>query len=289
MADIYSSKLHVWDGWRSDLAPAAGADSAPSPAPAADGQGPLDWLFRQETFVSRARRGREPEPLSLAWFLEIEGLRYGRHGKWVPRLLEFGKHAGERLLGIGPGLGTDWVQYARHGAEVVVCSPVGAQLELVQRNFALRGLRARFLHADPTVLPIETASMDVVCLGSLLDELPAPAAVVQEVFRVLKPGGKVLALAPALRNADFWCNRWLPWRRRRSARTPAHGLTGRAFRRLFDCFVEPRVSKRQLRRSDVPHLLRWFPPSALERVMGRLLILKAFKPLSVAVPALAAA
>ena len=63
----------------------------------------------------------------------------------------------------------------------------------------------------------------------------------------------------------------------------------RGLKRLFGRFGEHRIHKRQLRRSDVPHLWRWLPLPLLERLMGRVLVLKAFKPLSAALPALAAA
>src|SRR4051812_35792288 len=75
------------------------------------------------------------EPYSLQWFLDIESSRLGRHARWIPNLLDFPRHAGEKLLGLGHGLGTDWVQYAAHGASVVVCSPSETQLGLVRRNF----------------------------------------------------------------------------------------------------------------------------------------------------------
>ena len=51
-------------------------------------------------------------------------------------MLEFAKHSGEKLLGLGDGLGTDWVQYAQHGAGVIVCNDSRMHLELVRRNFA---------------------------------------------------------------------------------------------------------------------------------------------------------
>jgi hypothetical protein len=46
--------------------------------------------------------------------------------------------------------------------------------------------------------------------------------------------------------------------------------------------VEHRVYKRHLRRSDVPHLWRWLPLPLLARLIGRVLVMKAFKPLSAA-------
>ncbi|HZT80922.1 MAG TPA: class I SAM-dependent methyltransferase, partial [Gemmataceae bacterium] len=153
------------------------------------------------------------------------------------------------------------------------------------RNFELRGLAGRFLHARPTALPLETASIDVVCLSSLPAGADDPAAVVDEVYRVLKPGGKVLAVAPARYDIEFWhhlCFPWQRWLRLRPAPAPGLRFTRRRLRRLFGRFVEHRVYKRQLRRADVPHLWRCVPLPLLERFAGRLLVVKAFKPLSAA-------
>ena len=48
------------------------------------------------------RSEEEVEPYSLQWFLNIESQRHSRHGRWIPRLLEFAKHSGESLLGLSP-------------------------------------------------------------------------------------------------------------------------------------------------------------------------------------------
>jgi SAM-dependent methyltransferase len=233
------------------------------------------------------------EPFSLQWFLNVENSRHGRHGQWLPRLLEFTKHSSESLLGLGDGLGTDWVQYARNGAAVTAVCPSTERLALVQRNFELRGLRGVFVHADPCSIPVEAASIDVVCLQGLLAESANPAAVVQEVYRVLKPGGKVLALAPARYDIAYWQRRFLPWTGWFLQPTQTHRLSGGfsagALRQLFARFVEPRVYKRHLRRGEVPHVWRWMPHPVLERLLGRLLLLKAFKPLSSAISVHAAA
>lgn len=225
------------------------------------------------------------EPYTLQWFLEIENQRHGRQGKWIPRLMEFAKHSGEKLLGLGNGLGTDWLQYARHGAAVVVCSPSADQLSLIRRNFELRGLGGHFLHAGPTNLPLEDASIDVACVSGLLHEVPQPAAVIEEVYRVLKPGGKVLAVAPARYDVDYWYQIFFPWQRWLCRRPEPKTVrfSSRGLHRLFGRFIEHRIHKRQLRRSEVPHIWRWLPLPVLERLLGRVLVLKAFKPLSAAI------
>ena len=264
-------------------------------APAAEGkvpQGPhnprefAQRLYAYEALnppVSR-RAVEDPEPYSLQWFLNIENQRHSKHGRWIPKLLEFAKHSGETLLGLGHGLGTDWAQYARNGAKVIVCSPSGSQLELVRRNFEVRGLDGRFVNTHPDRLPLESASIDVACISSLFHGIDDAQGVIEEVYRVLKPGGKVLAVTPARYDVDYWFHFFFPWYRwvsknrwegnvKNSARFSARELKQR-----FGRFTEHRVHKRQLRRSEVPHLWRWLPLPILARLMGRVLVIKAFKP-----------
>ena len=65
-----------------------------------------------------------------------------------------------------------------------------------------------------------------------------------------------------------------------SARKPApeHRYSGRQLRHLFSRFIEHRVYQRQLRRSEIPYVWRFLPTPLLSRMMGRILVLKAFKP-----------
>ena len=165
MAESPSGKLRIWEGWAPPPPPAA----LPSPPEGQHFPGPLhpvalaDRLAARECLRTPGWGRESPEPFSLQWFLDVEQARHGRRGRWIPRLLEFTKHRGERLLGRGLGLGPDWVQYARHGAEVVACCPSRDHLALVRRHFEVRGLRGAFLHANPVALPLETASIDVAC------------------------------------------------------------------------------------------------------------------------------
>jgi ubiquinone/menaquinone biosynthesis C-methylase UbiE len=298
MEGSHPGQLRVWEGWTAAAVQDADAPvkgrvmfGAHNPAELADRLYAAEALHPLAA-LPRVQEGAEP--YTLQWFLNIENQRHSRQGRWIPRLLEFSKHGGETLLGLGNGLGTDWLGYARHGAAVVVCSPSAEQLTLIRRNFELRGLGGRFLHAPPTCLPVETASIDVACISSLLHEVDSPQAVVDEVYRVLKPGGKVLAMTPARYDIDFWfhaCYPWLRWLRGRSKPHPSCQVrfSARRLRRLFQRFIEHRVHKRQLRRAEVPHVWRWAPLPVLERLMGRVLVLKAFKPLSAAIALQAAA
>jgi SAM-dependent methyltransferase len=235
---------------------------------------------------------RELEPFSRAWFEELEAKRYAPHGVWLRRVLEFTRHPHESLLMLGPGVGTDALQYHRHGTRVTVCATPADCPELVRRNFDLRGLSVQVVHAGPDLaLPFERGSFDLAYLNLLYAPPADPARAAGELYRILKPGGKVFVLAPARFDTVFWQDLLLPYRR---WYRPAPGLTdaprysARSLRRLFGSFADHRVAKRHLRRSELPHLWRFLPVSVLERVIGRVLVLRAFKPVAAALEAAAA-
>jgi SAM-dependent methyltransferase len=303
MPDTSQGQLRIWEGSRPAVARPPGA-SLPNVAPAGDSALlALASVLAQQEVLRGPVQGRDPvEPLSLQWYLDLENLRHRRQGQWIPSLLEFGKHAGERLLGLGAALGSDLVQYARHGAEVVSACASAEHLSLVRRNFELRGLPAAFVHAAANALPLESASIDVACLMGLMPEVD-PVAILDEVYRVLKPGGKILAVVPSRYDIEYWC-RWFRLSQRAPGRqetvppaAPAGGLLapsarrfhGRELKQLLHRFHEPRIYKRHLRRAETPHLWRWLPIGLLERVMGRLLVFKGFKPVSAAIGEQAAA
>ena len=236
-------------------------------------------LFRRETLSAprSSRRTRPPaylvEPFSLHWFLAAERLRYGGPGRWLPRVLEFGKHAGETLLTLGKTLGTDAAQFAKCGAKVIVCNNMQDDLQLLKRNFALRKLNVRTIHAPFTEIPLENSSVDVVHLDGLVHEMFSPQAIVQEIYRVLKPGGKVVAVVPA---------RPRRWQAVRNLRPFHLGLGSTELKRLFlPHFIEHRRLRRHMRRREVWWGYRWLPRQWLERCFGKFWILKAFKPVHV--------
>ena len=283
-----AANLRIWSGWaRSSVRELTVPVIVPSRA--APPESSAAQYYATETMFARGQRNLPAAaPYSLQWFLNIETLRHGRQGKWIPRLLEFAKHSGETMLGLGNGLGTDWVQYARHGAAVVACSSSPDHLELTRRNFEIRGLKARLLHSTPSCLPLDDSSIDVVCVSSFLQEQSDPEALVREIYRVLKPGGKVMGVMPASYDVDFWFGLCFPWARLFGKRRVLRGSAGqkysrRQLRRLFRGFVEHRIHQRHLSKSDIPHIWRWAPRPMMETLMGRIMVLKAFKPVSAAI------
>jgi SAM-dependent methyltransferase len=71
-------------------------------------------------------------------------------------------------------------------------------------------------NGDITNLPFSAASFDIVTLNYVLEHLPAPYRVIDEILRVLRPGGLVGMIVPV---AD------LPWALPRSLRYKSHDIS----------------------------------------------------------------
>ena len=222
-------------------------------------------------------------PYSGAWFEELEQKRYQRHGQWLPAALEFGRHPGESLLLLGPGMGSDAIRYAHTGTPVTVGVTAADHPDLVRENLARHAVAARVVDVDGPRLPFPDGTFDVVTWNALHDPAPPQPARVNELFRVLKSNGKVIGLFPAWYDAGYWQDlflplQWLYWRRPADP-TAGPKTTTRQLRRLFAAFTGHRVAKRHLRRAELPHPWRILPLVLLERLIRRVLVFKALQPL----------
>jgi ubiquinone/menaquinone biosynthesis C-methylase UbiE len=114
--------------------------------------------------------------------------------KTIPRLLELNHSSSVLEVGCGSG------GYALHLAETVGCQLVGLDVNgpgvrNANQLAEARGLasRARFEQCDASKdLPFDDNTFDAVFSNDVLCHLPERAQVLREMFRVLKPGGRML-------------------------------------------------------------------------------------------------
>ena len=101
---------------------------------------------------------------------------------------------GEVVLDIGSGAGIDTLLAARQvgsGGRVIAVDMTEAMLEKTRAGAAALGLsnvEARLGFAEE--LPLESATVDVVISNGVINLCPDKMAVMKEVHRVLKPGGR---------------------------------------------------------------------------------------------------
>ncbi|MCU1385402.1 MAG: methyltransferase protein [Acidobacteria bacterium] len=240
------------------------------------------------------------EPHTLPWFDEAEAYRYGEYAPWMAETMEFAKHRGEKVLEIGGGMGTDLSQFARNGALITDLDLSAGHLELAKENFRLRGLPGEFVLHDAESLVFGDSTFDLVYSNGVLHHTPNTRQVVEEIYRVLKPGGRAIIMMYAENSLHYWRN--LVWAIglksgelmrcsmgdimsrsvERSDNAAARPLvkvyTARRLRNLFRGFTDLEVVQRQMVAAEVPRLLRWVPLPTLGTIMGWNLIIKARKP-----------
>ena len=128
-----------------------------------------------------------------AFFERIEAHRYEK--EWhIPAAANFANTRGLRVLEIGCGLGTDGAQFAKAGADYTGVDLTNAAIELARKRFELFGLTGKFQVADAENLDFPDESFDVVYSHGVLHHTPDIDAAVQEIHRVLKPGGRAIVM-----------------------------------------------------------------------------------------------
>jgi ubiquinone/menaquinone biosynthesis C-methylase UbiE len=128
-----------------------------------------------EFFAEVERKRDELEPF-IADFADFEGAR------------------GERVLEIGVGAGTDFVRFARAGAQATGVDLTEHAIALVRRRLDNEGLQAQLHQADAEHLPFEDATFDRVYSWGVLHHTPDTAGAVREALRVLRPGGEICVM-----------------------------------------------------------------------------------------------
>lgn len=93
--------------------------------------------------------------------------------------------------GCGNGSFTETLMRRQRPASVVGVDPSPAQLAFARQRAATA--KALFLEGDAQALPLPDASVDAAVMALVLFFLPDPAQGVQELVRVVRPGGMVAA------------------------------------------------------------------------------------------------
>lgn len=164
-----------------------------------------------------------------------EEQRYSAY-PWLYEAAEFRHHAGERVLEIGCGTGSDLLQFAKNGAHAVGIDATPEHVRLARERV---GRKAEVIRAYATALPFRDDRFDYVYSHGVLHHIDQPARVAQELFRVLRPGGRFNVQVYA-----FWSLRHVAYRllyRRRwkefveNSRDPVHldAYTAHQLRALF--------------------------------------------------------
>lgn len=145
-------------------------------------------MFESERTLWRLFRNEKEEPEAFYSLLaETTSSELDSH---------YGPLAGQRILDLGCGPGFYTLALRRRGARVVPVDKDPAELRLV--GAAVEGA----VLADARSLPFEDVSFDAVFCSNLLEHTPGTARVLEQIERVLRPGGWAYV---------SWTNWYSPW------------------------------------------------------------------------------
>lgn len=150
-------------------------------------------------------------------------MSFGIHRLWKQfAIAQSGARAGSRVLDVAGGTGDLAAQFANKvgtRGTVVIADINASMLEVGRTRLADRGLigNIEFVQADAEKLPFPNNHFDCISIAFGLRNVTHQAAALQAMFRVLKPGGKLIVLEfsrpalPALSKVyDFYSFTILP-------------------------------------------------------------------------------
>lgn len=160
-----------------------------------------DWWNGRPCGIAVSR-----EPIgSRTFFDDVTRHRYLQEPH-IPEVARFGDWAGQHVLEIGCGLGTDLTQFARAGARCVGIDLTPRAVELCERHFAVHRLSGRFSVGDAENLAFGDQTFDLVYSHGVLHHTPDTERAIDEVHRVLKPGGTAIVMLYHRHSFNYWVN-----------------------------------------------------------------------------------
>ena len=141
-------------------------------------------------------------------------LSFGQDRIWRKKVLKVvDPKPGQVVLDLAAGTGSSSIVFLKPGVRVIASDFSNGMLEVGRQ----RHPELEFVFADAMKFPFENNSMDAVTISFGLRNVEKPKIALQEMLRVLKPGGKVVicefsrVTVPGIRNLyEFYLKRILP-------------------------------------------------------------------------------
>jgi 2-polyprenyl-3-methyl-5-hydroxy-6-metoxy-1,4-benzoquinol methylase len=131
------------------------------------------------------------DPGTLEFFQEVSARRY-KVESHIPEFAGFHLWQGQRVLEIGPGIGSDSAEFARAGADYYAIDYSEESVKLAQQRFQVEGLEGEFRCGDASNSASykDLPAMDLVYSYGVIHHFPAIDNIIKNVYSVLAPGGE---------------------------------------------------------------------------------------------------
>jgi ubiquinone/menaquinone biosynthesis C-methylase UbiE len=172
------------------------------PDPQAYPEGPLIGREPDE----RGRRFWSDQAPGLKWLpgsnrAQVSGDRYRairatRYGlePHLEEIAEFGRHAGQVVVEVGCGIGTDGTLFLEGGARYLGVDSSDTAVRTARETIDLLRLDGAVVSADATALPVRSGTVDFVYSNGVLHHIDDTQAAVDGIYRILRSGGRCMVM-----------------------------------------------------------------------------------------------
>src|SRR5271157_353652 len=144
--------------------------------------------------------GRKPykgiamEGLVARWYSRIQQKSVEQYVSWA-KMARDRTEAGSSVLEVAPGPGYLSIELAKLGNYNIVGLDISKTFVGIAKEKArAAGVQIEFRQGDAAYMPFSADSFDFVICTSAFKNFPEPVKVLDEIFRVLKTGGKALII-----------------------------------------------------------------------------------------------
>lgn len=113
----------------------------------------------------------------------------------IPRFVQFERWQGKKVLEIGCGIGTDTINFARHGAYVTAVELSEKSLEIARQRAEMYGQQHRIQfyqgNAEELTNFVPVEAYDLVYSFGVIHHTPHPAQVIKQIGYYSRPGSTV--------------------------------------------------------------------------------------------------
>ncbi|TAN55545.1 MAG: class I SAM-dependent methyltransferase [Magnetospirillum sp.] len=122
----------------------------------------------------------------------------------IPEIAAFTSFAGKNVLEVGIGQGIDHSMFAKAGANLTGVDITDKHCRMSRHLLATHGLESNIVRADARELPFADASFDHVYSCGVLLLFPEIDRALEEIRRVLRPGGSTTIMLYNKRSIHYY-------------------------------------------------------------------------------------